>query len=254
MAIAPANGHIFQTLDEAVPVGNINSGSTQRYFLGVKGQLLPGPEAFLARSAEGHETDSHFHRIDQFQIMFGAPGAYYQRSPLPCALLHYTDAYSVYGPFGAGPDAPMSFFTLRGTPSDIHASMPKDREHLLYRGDRHHQINLEPLLSDPAPLDGATSLDILVPEEPDGLAAYLMRIGPGAAQVAPPKGELRTGRYTIVLEGELVCEGRSFGPKSVGWSTGETSEILFGAGPMGAAVALLHMPFPATPSVRLAVG
>jgi hypothetical protein len=249
MPIAPQTGHILQAPQD-VPLVDFKNGWLHTCFLGVRKDPSSGPEAFLCDCPPGGGIDSHFHAIDQFQVMYGGPGTYYQRHELPKTLLHYADAYTVYGPFGAGPESGMRFFTLRPVASELHGGMPEHRADLLYRGERHFEYDLDKLLDEGAPAKGEVTVDTLIEEKADGLAAYLLRIGAGAA-ATPPKGELRTGRYTVVLEGELSYEGRSFGPTSLGWSSGEIEEMALHGGPGGAAVLFLYLPYPSTASVRL---
>jgi hypothetical protein len=244
MVIAPTSGHVFQTIDDAEIVQG-GDGAIHRSFLGAMRQLGAGPQAYLGDCVEGNEVDSHFHKIDQFQVMFGAPGAYYHRSPLPEVFLLYSDAYSVYGPFGAGPEAHLHVFTLRGTGTNFHGSMPRCRDELLYRGARQHRLDLGPLLAKGAPAPDEVEVHAIVEPEPDGLAAYLMRIGPHTESAAPT-GELRTGRYTVVLAGDIQYDGREFGPNSLGWSCGDAADLVLRGGFDGAVILFLHLPFPDT--------
>ena len=89
-------------------------------------------------------------------------------------------------------------------------------------------------------------METLIGPYPDGLAAYLVRFAPGA-KAAPPAGELRTGRYTVGIDGEFDIDGQTYGEKSLGWSQGEIEDVVLTAGPAGAALLFLHLPYPASP-------
>jgi hypothetical protein len=241
MPVVTDSGHLFQRLEDGLVRergGSLLVGQTGK-------EIFPGPQAYLARVAAAGEVDSHFHKCDQFQVMFGAPGAFYQRTPISLALLHYSDAYSVYGPFGAGPEEDFFFYTLRAVQSTLHGAMPEMRDQLAYIGERQFRVELQPLLDTPAPSDGV-AVETLFGPFPDGLAAHLVRFAPGA-EATPPAGELRTGRYTVGIEGEFEYDGRSYGPRSLGWSQGEIEDVTLTGGPTGAAVLFLHLPYPETP-------
>jgi hypothetical protein len=242
MPIITEPGHLFQRLEE----GETATRDGGSLLVGKTGPVpFPGPQGYLARVAPTHDVGSHFHKVDQFQVMFGAPGAFYQRSQIPRVLVHYADAYSVYGPFGAGPEEEFFFFTLRAAQSTLHGAMPEMRDQLAYRGERQFRVDIEPLLNSPAPTSGM-SVDTLFGPDSDGLAAHLVRLAPGAT-ATPPEGELRTGRYTVGIEGEFDVDGKTYTERSLGWSQGEIDDVTVTAGPMGAAVLFLHLPYPSTP-------
>lgn len=246
MPVITESGHLFQTLDD----GESATRDGGSLLVGRTGKVtFAGPQGYLARVAPTHSVGSHFHKVDQFQVMFGAPGAFYQRSQIPQVLLHYADAYSVYGPFGAGPDEEFFFYTLRAAQSTLHGAMPELRDQLLYKGERQFRFDLEPLLLAPAPAAGSAEVNAVIEPHEDGLAAFLMRLAPGV-KAEPPVGELGSGRYTVVLEGEIDYDGRSFGPKSLGWSQGEVEDVTLVGGPIGATVLFLHLPYPATPATH----
>jgi hypothetical protein len=259
MTVRPVtpNGHTFLTPQDATHFATPytpRSGESNLRFFGsdTRGDMTPGPVAFLAHIDEDIQVDAHFHNVDQFQLLFGGSDSYYQRHPMPKALLHYSDAYTVYGPFGARSQEPMEYFTLRGGPSNLHGTMPGARDKLVYRGRRHQSMTLDPFLEgEDGPGDGKVTVDTLFTDDTDGLGCYLVRLGP-AAEFTPPDGELRTGRYTVVLKGDMHYDGRVFGPRSVGWSTGEAPQVTVQGGQNGAVVCFFYMPFPATPLVRLA--
>jgi hypothetical protein len=242
MPVLTDPGHLFQRIEEG---STATSDGGSLLFGRVGKDAFPGPQGYLARAVPNRVVESHFHPVDQFQVMFGAPGAFYQRSAIPRVLVHYADAYSVYGPFGAGPDEELRFFTLRGEQSTLHGAMPEMRDRLLYRGERQHRVDIEPLLTAPLPTTGATVHTLFGPD-PDGLAAYLMRLAAGAT-ATPPVGEMRTGRYTVGIDGVFDVDGKSYTAQSLGWSHGEIDDVSLTAGPTGAAVLFLHLPYPASP-------
>jgi len=184
------------------------------------GQTSPfhfGPEAFLGDLGPNRSTRNHFHPVDSFQLFWGAPGSEFEGRDIPKYLLHYSDAYGVYGGFSTT-DSRIQCFTLRPVPSAFTAYMsdPEQREFVL--GRRNYDANIEPLLADALPSDGKVITHTLMSPERDGLAAYLLTMGPEAEipaeLVSSPDS---SGSYVCVLEGELEWDGVGYGPRALGW-------------------------------------
>src|SRR4051812_8766458 len=116
------------------------------YYEGAAGQE---PEGFMVRLPRESSVKAHFHRVDQFQLLFGAQGSWYQRTKWQGVLVHYADAYTTYGPFGAEA-APMDFFTLRARADGYVGYMPGARQDLVRRGRRNLHATIEPSALVPA--------------------------------------------------------------------------------------------------------
>jgi hypothetical protein len=214
-----------------------------RDYFGSTMEKVVGPQAFLIETyPPNSETGAHFHSTDQFQIFFPAPGAYYQRTEIRTPLLHYSDAYTTYGPFGTG-EAPMSMYTLRRQASTITGYMPKDRDKLVRRGWRNVHADLG-LALEAQTTPGSSSVSTLIEPQEDGLAAYLITAGSGTAAAALPEDHDRaTAQYLYVLEGQLVVGDRVFGPRSLGWRTLDTPMPAL-ASPEDSGFSLLVLQFP----------
>ena len=87
-------------------------GMRDHFYFGKSKNPNPGPQAYLVDLHPNRLVEAHFHDTNQFQIFFGNEGSTFQRHEIGPLLLHYTDAYTTYGPFGAG-EAPLHMFTLR---------------------------------------------------------------------------------------------------------------------------------------------
>jgi hypothetical protein len=67
---------------------------------GHEGAPDSGPHALLVEILPAPApSGAHFHDGNQFQIIYPAAGVLYKRRAIERPLLHYTDAYSAYGPF-----------------------------------------------------------------------------------------------------------------------------------------------------------
>lgn len=169
---------------------------------------IPGPQGFLVCLPPGGGARAHAHDVDQFQVFFGGKGCTLGRHEVPPVLMHYTDAYTPYGPFAAGPDG-MDFFTLRARATVQTMFIPEDRNKLVRKPRRTYHVEIRP--GDALRME--SRLDTLIAPQPDGLAAYHLTVGAAGNAVTPPLLN-SGGQYCILVGGELTCEGRRFPTKS----------------------------------------
>ena len=101
----PAN---FLTLADARPAdephGRAHGGKGTHItrFFGPTGAVDLDSEAYLVEVSPGIQHRAHFHHTDQFQVFPGAPDTIFMNREVGPLMVHYTDADTVYGPFGAG--------------------------------------------------------------------------------------------------------------------------------------------------------
>jgi hypothetical protein len=204
-----------------------------------------GPQAFMAETPAGTAGHPHFHNVDQYQIFYPAPGATYKNKPIDSPLLHYTDAFTAYGPYASGPELPSEHLTLRARHSSVTAYVPEEREKLA--GVRYVRRHFTVPLGVPRRLHvGQASVDVLIEPEDDGLAAYLLESGPNTQAALPPLGAVSGGQYCCLLDGS-VREGEVDLPaEAVRWDDpGENAEA-FMAGGSGMRLVVLRFPSPPT--------
>ena len=227
----------LRLLDDAVHERLVNPAGERRdlfHFLDEPG----GPEAFLVRVPPHNTVTTHFHRVDQFQVFHPSPGARYQRHGYAGVLVHYTDAYSVYGPISTA-DEPLDFFTLRAVGDSFTGYMPGAREHLVRRGERnlHGEVPLDvPFGRDIATADLFDAFD-------DGLRAAVWRV-PGGATFTGPSARGSAGQYWTVLDGADIASGRSAAAPSLQWVGRSDPPAAFVAGSDGPTVLLVQFPWP----------
>jgi hypothetical protein len=104
------------------------------------------PMAFLFEKGPGAVTRPHFHQADQFQVVVAGHGKLGDRE-FSDGAVHYTDAYSAYGPIVAGKSG-IWWFTLRNRWDPGARYMPAEREVLNAARDRHQHWELT---TDPMP-------------------------------------------------------------------------------------------------------
>ena len=143
------------------------------------------PMAFLVEKGPGAVTRPHFHQADQFQVVVAGRGMLGDHE-FSDGAVHYTDAYSAYGPIVAGKSG-IWWFTLRNRWDPGARYMPAEREvlHAARARHQHWELTTEAM---PAALLGelcqATAISCRpVLEAEDGLAGWRYRIPPCTAIV-----------------------------------------------------------------------
>ena len=228
-------------------------GHLQRQFdyFGKTSAHQGGPEAFRVDYGPERTSTPHFHSVDQFQIFFGAPGALYQRHPIPDVELHYADAFVTYGPFSAGRER-IQFFTLRACQGQFKGRMPSERHKLRYQGRRGIHVDVSPFLDRPSPAPGEVVGQDLISGHDDRLAAQLVSAGPDS-QIDLAASTGTSGQYVCVLSGDVDCKGAIFGPMSLGWSgAGEAVPPIHSMRRTPTRLLTMSFPSPPTPEARAA--
>lgn len=205
-----------------------------------------GPQGFLVEFPTARGTiRPHFHRVDQFQVVVDGGGSLGKHPVGPIAC-HYTDGFTPYGPIVTEGEG-ISFYTLRAAADTGAYYMPGSRDKLERRAGR--GLSWEaPGAGHAAPATGhaapATDTDALTAHfapHADGLAAYTLRLGPGAtlAGLSPEGG---AGQYHVVIAGSLRWEGRDLPPRSLVWVDPDEVPPAITAGPEGLIGLILQFP------------
>jgi hypothetical protein len=149
---------------------------------------------------------SHFHAVNQFQVLVEGQGTLGKRAVHPW-MVHYTNGFTGYGPLCAAAEG-MAFFTLRNRWDAAGARyFPAGQSFMQPAPKRHH-------LADPLVLSSAAALhsrqhatcDIVLAQEDDGLAAWFLRMGPNRHTHAPDPAH-GGGQYLLVAGGTLLHDG-----------------------------------------------
>lgn len=158
------------------------------------GNLLP--QGFLVEQPAGAVTPPHFHEHAQFQVVVEG-FARFGKHDAPPVSVHYASGHTPYGPIAAGPEG-VVYYTLRRAwdPGAKYVSASRSK----LRPPPRRSAMAEPVaLAEPGALTEAR-LDVVLAEQKDGLAAWLLQ-GPAGAELVPPApgGD---GQYHVVLRGE----------------------------------------------------
>jgi hypothetical protein len=205
----------------------------------------PGPQIYVNTVDAGVELAAHFHKVDQFQVFFGTPGATFKRSEITPVMVHYTDAYSTYGPFRAAADRPLRYATIRAESSNFGGVMPGARAELIRRGRRSVSVPVEQATLADVPAPGGSSVVDVIEQHADGLAARLVLLGPGSERHLATQ-DRTAGRAWLIVAGDVVIDQASCAAGAIGWSSNDDPEVVVTAGSRGAVLLLLDFPSPPT--------
>jgi hypothetical protein len=178
---------------------------SSRPLLGDKKKIHRGPQAFINDFRTEYVIKPHFHRVDQFQIFTRGNVKIGKASHSGVVVVHYTDAFTPYGPITCDEEG-MTFFNLRPR-SDVDAYwMPGSRDDMPRNAGRHRDAEcVVESLDDPSTIVAGET--VLVPTEPDGLSVFSTVAAPGDRLPEPIAGG--SGRYELVLAGSLEVEGET---------------------------------------------
>ncbi len=206
------------------------------------------PVAFLVEKRPGGVTRPHFHRADQYQVVVGGSGKMGLHDTGSIAV-HYTDAFSAYGPIVAADDG-IAWFTLRPgwDPGAKYMENPDNRAEL--RASRGRHTHWEAVTDPVPPLPEAALLAATaiaceqVLEGEHGLATWRYRLPPGAA-LCGPDPSIGGGQFWLVLGGALSPSGAALlGVNSTIFVGPTDGALSITAGPSGAEALCLQFRVP----------
>ena len=198
------------------------------------------PMASLVEQPAHTTIPSHFHTVNQFQVVVAGQGTLGKRAVQPW-VVHYTNGYTGYGPLCAGA-AGMAFVTLRNRFDAGARYFPAGQSFMKPAPKRHHLAGPLALCStaDLHGLPQPTCEAVLEPED-DGLAAWCLRLGPHTRLEGPDPAH-GGGQYLLVAGGTLVHAGAALPPRSCLYVSADTAPLTLQGGAEGVEVLLLQFP------------
>ena len=200
------------------------------------------PQAFLAEGTAGRMLRSHFHFVDQFQVIWNGGGTL-GAHPLAFGTVHFSRAYTPYGPIRYS-DQGLGFITLRAHRDPGAQYMPDARAELdAVQNRKPWQITAMPDF-DLTPGESGVAMKALDGMQDErGLAAFSLVMKPGtqAWSIDPSKGD---GQYILVMKGGIMHQGEHKKSLTVIWVDRHDKPFHFTAGPEGAQILILNYPVP----------
>lgn len=202
-----------------------------------KGTRLP--QAFLVENTPHRHLRTHFHDVDQFQVITSGGGTLGKHAVQPCTV-HFSRALTPYGPITANEQG-IAWLTLRARRDAEGAQfIPEQREKLEQAVGRNPwQVSELAEFMDPA---GDACLNPLPGIRDDrGLAAYALRMKPNTTTALPdPSGT--GGQYLVALRGSLEHEGKTQRALAIGYIAPDEPCLSITSGAEGLDALVLHFP------------
>lgn len=220
---------------------------TSRYNM-APGTPEPSPEdvfpmAFLVEQDADNTVHSHYHQQDQFQLVVGGH-AMLGVHPVRPVSVHFSAAYTAYGPIQTETDEGVWYFTLRNG-FDPGAQFMKDATNRAFlrsvAGRKHREKVIGPLPQATEPRE------TLFGPDPDGAAAWRYHLAPGEALTGPDPSPSR-GQYVVVTSGDISHENQTLDHLSMAFVYPEDPAFQATAGANGAEVVVCQFPSPKTHS------
>jgi hypothetical protein len=203
---------------------------------------LPSPHAIYIGQPANLTVPTHYHDNAQFQL-FVEGGATLGRRNLRPVTVHFATHQTGYGPLVSGPQG-LVYITLRlVTEFGAHyPDRPEERARMNPAIPR-RQITQEVGSIAPGELQELKEPQVIpaLGPEPGGLAAWVVRLAPGATLPAPvhPGG---AGQFYTVTAGSLVVDGRQCERHAVVWVGPQEEHFSLCAGTDGAEVVVCQFP------------
>ena len=203
------------------------------------------PMAFLVEKEAAAVVHPHFHQADQYQVIVQGSGRLGVHDVASVAV-HYTDAYSAYGPIVAA-DEGVSWFTLRNAWDPGARYMPAQRQQLREARARyqHREATCGPLPplteQERAALTAPTS-NAVIAETPDGLGTWRYTV-PANGSIIGPDPTTGGGQFWLVSAGSASVAGGALLPaQSCIFIAPEDAAAALLAGPGGADLICMQFP------------
>lgn len=246
------------TLEEA----RLNPGSTplergylhKRVLISSPEGERPSPHAYLIEQSPDSFAKPHFHHNSEFQIITAGSGLLGRHEVKPF-IVHYAGQQTGYGPIAAGSEG-LSYLTLRPVMESGIWYLPESREYMDPR-IRRHQISsacLPPCDEPELEARRDTAIDAVIEPAASGLAAWRVRMPPGAV-LAPPAHANGAGRFYVVTCGSMLVGETRLVQLGTVWVSNEETGFELRAGERGLEALVMQFPanaweFPDAPVLR----
>jgi hypothetical protein len=199
------------------------------------------PVAFLVEKAADAIVPPHFHEVDQFQVIVEGSGTLGKQEVQPFTL-HYTNAYTGYGPIRAATDG-IAFFTLRKQFDSGGARYFPAGRSFMKPAPKRHRLSDHLAVSAAASLQRrqSTVLETVLAPEADGLAAWFLRAAPGTSTRIPAPAQ-GGGQYVLVAAGTLLHDDMTLPRLSCLYVSCEAEPLALQAAADGLEVLILQFP------------
>lgn len=197
-----------------------------------------GPHAFLVEQDPDSVILPHFHVENEFQLVVQGGGLFGRTTVAPLTV-HYAGAFTGYGPITASAEG-LWYFTLRANMESGALFLPEARDRMPRNAPKRHLLGNCTVQDAGLPCEAAETRAIIEPQ-PDGIAAWLLRLPAGRSLQSPvhPGGK---GRCYFVCAGALQWGDAELGRWSSVFVSADEEPVTLVGGAAGAAVLALQYP------------
>jgi rubredoxin len=197
------------------------------------------PTAFLAQYEPGDNSCTHFHQVDQFQILVKGKGTLGRHQVEPY-YVHFARAYTPYGPLHADDKTGWTFMTLRTRYDPGAQRLPGALPKLQAVRDRKpwQVTSMAQFPVRGSSVNIAENADI---RDDRGLYVRTLTMAAGATMAAPSPSQ-GAGQYIIAVKGTLVHEDRPRPALTVVFSAPNEEPLRIQAGPDGLEALIVNFP------------
>ena len=216
-----------------------NAGSLRTVFLKNSRDAPDSPSVFVTRQDAGSFRGAHFHEIDQFQLIIDGKGEFGRHSVSPYSL-HFSRAYTAYGPLRADKDGEFAFLVLRSRFDPGHQDLPKAADKLKQVAGR-LPWQATKKITFPTQGPGISLQEVPEIKDDQGLFVCALTMAPHSRTVAPdPSGG--DGQFVVVVKGSLIYDGREHNALTVAFVKPEENAFWIDAGAQGLEALVLNLP------------
>lgn len=219
--------------------GPDSPASTNFPFFRASSDTPNAPSAFLARYDPGDRSCTHFHTVDQFQILVKGKGRLGRHQVSPYCV-HFARAYTPYGPLHADEETGWTFMTLRTRYDPGAQRLPGALAKLNQVPDR-KPWQVTSTATFPARSSGVSLLEIPDIKDDCGLFVSSLALAPGTRTVAPAASG-GDGQFVVAVEGSLLQENREREALTVVYIRPDENAFEIHAGPQGLEALILNFP------------
>jgi rubredoxin len=219
-------------------------GVSSTPFIGPRRDALDKPDVaqgYLSQRDPGRYSGTHFHAVDQFQVVLAGKGKRGKHDLVPYDV-HFARAYTPYGPILADAEIGLTFFALRAHSDPGSQRLPDKLEKLKQIPNR-QPWQISRLVTFPEIQSGTDAMLQAVPDIKDenGLAAYMLTMKPNARGYAPDPSSSE-GQYLVVANGSVLHNNNEYKTWALGFVEPTEGSFEIQAGPDGLEAFVLNFP------------